>query len=224
MTARKQASAADMATVLISVLMGAAGIGVFIAGPITLMPVHWGMDGQADGWGTRELVGGAITGLGFLTLLLAGGMGLAAGRSQDIARTRALRFAQLVVLLGLSLVTLFVGSASLSGMTSMNSALPMAGAAVLFLVIGAFLGRVGANPFVGVRTPWSYKSKLAWERSNRLAGRLMFLLGLGGLVTAPFAPQPLGLQALVAGVLIAAAWSVFESWRVWRADPDRQPF
>ena len=24
--------------------------------------------------------------------------------------------------------------------------------------------------------------------------------------------------------LIAALWSVFESWRVWRTDPERQPF
>lgn len=224
MTTRKQASAADMATVLLSVLMGGVGVAVFVAGPTELMPVHWGVDGQANDWGTRELVGGVIAGLGFLNLLIAGGMGLAAGCSHDPARARALRFAQLVILLSLSLVTLFVGSASLSGMTSMNSALPMAGTSVLFLVTGAFLGRVGANPFVGVRTPWAFKSKLAWERSNRLAGRLLFLLGLGGLVTAPVAPQPLGIQALIAGVLIAAVWSVVESWRVWRTDPDRHPF
>lgn len=224
MSDRKQASAVDMATVLLSMIMGGAGVAIFFAGPTELMPVHWGADGLADGWGTRELVGGGIAGLGFLTLLVAGGLGLAAGGSRDAARARALRFGQLVVLLSLTLVGLFVGSASLSGMTSINGALPMAGVALLFLVIGAFLGRVGPNPVVGVRTPWTFKSKLAWERSNRLAGRLLFLLGLGGLVTAPFAPQPLGIQALIAGVLIAAVWSVVESWRVWRSDPDRQPF
>jgi len=224
MTSRKQASAADMATVLLSVLMGGAGVMIFVAGPTELMPVHWGPDGQADGWGTRELVGGAMAGLGFLTLLLAGGMGMAAGRTQDPARRRALRMAQTVLLIALSGVALFAGAASLSGMTSISGALPMAGMSLLFLLIGAFLGRVGANPFVGVRTPWSYKSKLAWERSNRLAGRLLFLLGLGGLVTAPFAPQPWGLRAMFAGVLIAAVWAVVESWRVWRTDPDRQPF
>lgn len=224
MTTSKQTSAADMATVLFSVLMGGVGVAVFVAGPSGLMPVHWGLDGQADVWGTRELVGGAIAGLGFLTLLIAGSMGLAAGRSKDAARVRALRFAQLVLLMSLTLVTLLIGSASLSSMTSLHTALPMAAIALILLFIGAYLGRVGANPFVGVRTPWSYKSRLAWERSNRLAGRLMFLLGLGGVATAPFAPQPLGILALIAGVLIAAVWSVFESWRVWRSDPDRQPF
>jgi uncharacterized membrane protein len=224
MTTRKQASAADMATVLLSVLMGGAGAAVFIAGPTELMPVHWGADGQADGWGTRELVGGAFLALGFLNLLIAGGMGLAAARAGEPARRRGLRMAQTVVLIALTGIALFAGSSTLGGVTAISGAEPMAGMSLLFLLIGGLLGRVGANPFVGVRTPWSYKSKLAWERSNRLAGRLFFLLGLAGLAAAPLVPQPLGYQALIAGVLIAAAWAVFESWRVWRADPDRQPF
>ena len=95
---------------------------------------------------------------------------------------------------------------------------------LLFAVMGAFMGRIAPNPVIGVRTPWNYKSRLAWDRSNRLAGRLFFWLGLAGLITAPVLPQPLGFSLLIAGVLIAAGWSVFESWRVWRADPDRQPF
>ena len=53
-------------------------------------------------------------------------MGLAAGRTADPARVRAIRFGQLVILLSLTLVTLFVGSASLSGATSINNAVPMA--------------------------------------------------------------------------------------------------
>lgn len=224
MTTRKQASAADLATVLLSVLMGGVGVAVFVTGPAELMPIHWGADGQADGWGTRELVGGAFLALGFVNLLIAGGMGLAAARVEDPARRRGLRMSQTVVLIALTGVALFTGSSTLGGVTDMGGAAPMAGMSLLFLLIGAFLGRVGANPFVGVRTPWSYKSKLAWERSNRLAGRLLFLLGLAGLAAAPIAPQPMGYQAMISGLLIAAAWSVFESWRVWRADPDRQPF
>ena len=40
---------------------------------------------------------------------------------------------------------------------------------LLFAALGALLGRVGPNPWVGVRTPWAYKSRTAWDRSNRLA-------------------------------------------------------
>lgn len=222
--APSRVSSADLAAIAISLIMAAAGAGVVFAGPDALMPVHWGPNGQADGWAGREVVGGMVLAAGLFTLLLGGGMGLAAARTDEPGRRRALRYAQLVVLLTLPLLTLAIGSASLSGLTSIGSAAPMAVMGLLFLLLGAFLGRVGPNPFVGVRTPWAYKSRLAWERSNRLAGRLFFLLGLGGLSTAAFAPQPLGVQLMLGGVVAAAVWSVVESWRVWRTDPDRQPF
>jgi uncharacterized membrane protein len=221
---QKPARALDLATVALSLMVGGLGVWTLFAGPTELMPIHWNASGQADDWGGRELVGGALIGMALLTLLLGGGMALAAGRADDPARRRALRYAQLVVVLSLPLISLLIASASLSGATDIGGAVPVAAMSLVILLIGAFVGRVGANPFVGVRTPWTFKSRLAWERSNRLAGRLFFLIGLGGLLTAPFAPQPFGLYAILGGVSVAAVWSVIESWRVWRTDPDRQPF
>lgn len=224
MTAPHRAPALDLATYGISILIIGTGLGVLVVGPAALMPVHWNLHGDADGWAGRELVGLMIVALGLLNLLLAGGIGLFAARSGDPARRRALRYGQLVVLLTLTGVALFSGGSSLSGATTIGTAIPMAGLSLVFLLTGAFLGRVGPNPVVGVRTPWSYKSRLAWDRSNRLAGRLFFLIGLAGLATAPWAVQPFALIALIVAILVAAGWSVFESWRVWRTDPDRQPF
>jgi uncharacterized membrane protein len=188
------------------------------------LAVHFGGVGHAAGLGGRVANGRGILPVGLVHGLLAGGMGAAARRAGDPARARALRFGQVMILLSLFGVSLFAGVSSLTGLTSLGSAAPMAGLAALFLLIGAVLGRVGPNPIAGVRTPWSYKSRLAWDRSNRLAGRLFFLIGFVGLAAAPVAPQPLGYQVLIGAVLVAALLSVIESWRVWRADPDRQPF
>jgi uncharacterized membrane protein len=217
-------SASDRATVVVTLLIVGAGVWIFLAGPTELMPYHFGPDGQADAWAGREAIGAGLVGLGLLTGLIAGGMGAAARRAEDPARTRALRSGQLLVLICLLGASLFAGVSSVSGLTSMSAALPMAAMSVFFLLIGAVLGRVGPNPVAGVRTPWSYKSRLAWDRSNRLAGRLLFLIGLTGLAAAPIVPQPLGYQLLIGAVVVAALLSVIESWRVWRADPDRQPF
>lgn len=221
---QKSARALNTASVGLSLLVGGLGVWTMLAGPTELLPIHYDASGQADDWGSRELVGGALVVLALLTLLLGGGMALAAGRTEDPARRRALRYAQLVIVMSIPLVSLLVASASLTGTTDIGGALPVALMSLVILLIGAFLGRVGPNPFVGVRTPWAYKSRLAWERSNRLAGRLFFVIGLAGLLTAPFAPRPLGLYALLAAIALAAVWSVVESWRVWRTDPDRQPF
>jgi len=221
---RKALSALNGATLGLSLVVGGLGVWTVIAGPTELLPIHWNASGHADDWGSREMLGSALIGLALLTLLLGGGMGLAATRADDPARRRALHYAQLVVVLSLPLISLLIASASLSGTTDIGGALPMALMSFVILLIGAFLGQVGPNPFVGVRTPWAFKSRLAWERSNRLAGRLFFVFGLAGLLTAPFAPRPLGLYAILAAIVVSALWSVVESWRVWRTDADRQPF
>ena len=224
MTMQMKPTVADVATGIVGLMIAAAGVWVIVAGPTELLPVHYGLTGEVDRWGTRTEVGGLIAGLGLLLVVLGFGLGLAGARSPDPARRRSLRAAQLVALTSILGVVLFAGGASLGGVTSIAGGLPMVGLSLTLIAIGAFLGRVGPNPFVGLRTPWTYKSRLAWDRSNRLAGRLLFLLGLFGLAASAFAPQPAGLVALFTGLMIAVVWGVIESWRVWRTDPDRQPF
>lgn len=215
---------------LLDALTGAAVVGglavaawIGLEGPTGPIPVHFGLDGQPDRWGDRNEV--ALT-LGGLTLLLgavAALCGAYAKQAADRGRRQGLIAGQAVTTLTMVISGAMIAGLALSGATP-PPAVHMAGLSLLFACIGAFLGRVGPNAGVGLRTPWTFKSRLAWDRSNRLAGRLFFLIGLAGLAAAPFAPQPLGLQAVLAAVVLAAVWSVVESWRVWRTDPDRQPF
>lgn len=214
---------ADLVTVVFSLAMAAVGAWVVFAGPTQMMPVHWGPDGYVDRWGTRAEVGGLILMLGFTALAIGGGLGLAARRVADTARVRTLRIGQVVSLIAISAVALFAGAASLGGAQSLAGALPMAALSLILLAAGGLTGRVGPNRWVGVRTPWSLNSRIAWARSNRLAAALLIPIGLGGLVLSPLAPQPLGMQALVGGAILAAIWSVIESRRAWHNDPDRQP-
>lgn len=219
---QKSLSALDLATVGLGLMVGGLGGWTVFAGPTGPLPVHYNAYGQATYLGSRELLGGGLVGLAFLTLLLGLGIARAAKRAVDPTPGSALRYGQLV-LLSIPVLSLLFASAGLSGVMDIGGPVPMALLSLIFLLVGAFLGRVGANRFVGVRTPWTFKSRLAWERSNRLAGRLLFVTGLAGLLTSPFAPRPFGLHAVLTTIGVAATWSVIESWRVWRSDPDRQP-
>lgn len=224
MADRNDLTPLDVICLSVGVALISFGIGIILFGPAGQLPIHFAADGTPDDWAGREVVGGIVAALGAGVLILAGGMGRAAARAEDEARRRSLRVNQLISLIALTGVAMLGAGTSLSGAESISAALPMAGTSALFLGLGAFLGRSGPNPFVGIRTPWTYKSRLAWDRANRLAGRLFFLIGLVGLAAAAFAPQPAGLSILIGAVFVAAVASVAESWRVWRADPDRQPF
>lgn len=221
----KRPALLDYATIITAVLQAAYAAHVWMFGPEGPIPMHFDASGQPDRWGDRSEAALVLGGLALLNLVLSGGMGLAAARTDDEARARALRVSQLITVITCLGVTILIGAVSVGGLGVKDTGQwQMAGVSLLFASIGAFLGRVGPNPFVGVRTPWTYKSRLAWDRSNRLAGRLFFLVGLAGLAASAFAPQPLGLMALIGAVLISALFAVVESWRIWRADPERTPF
>ena len=64
-------------------------------------------------------------------------MGAASRRAEDTSRARALRYAQLVVILTLPLISLLGASASLSGTTDIGGAVPVALTSVVLLVTGA---------------------------------------------------------------------------------------
>lgn len=217
-------SLTDLACLGVGLVILIAGVAIAMAWPDVIMPTHYGFDGQADRYGSRTEVGATIGFLGLMLAIVGAGIGWFVPRTADEARRKALRLSQLILLATLTMVTAFVASTMLGQVQKLGLVLPMAGLSLIFLVLGAFMGRVPPNPVMGVRTPWSYKSRRAWDRSNRLAGRLFFLIGLVGLLSCGFVPQPLGYIALIVAILLAAVASIYESWRVWRTDPDRQPF
>lgn len=215
----------DLATVAVAVALLAMAAWTWVYGPVEPVPMQFGLDGDVSRWSDRREAAGLMVLLALVAAAVGGGNSLYARRTDDPARARTLRNGQLVALLATGGIGAFMGFTVLTaGGEPPSMTLVMGAVSLLFAMIGAFLGRVGPNVGVGVRTPWTYKSRLAWDRSNRLAGRLFFLFGLLGLAAAPFAPQPLGMRLLIGAVLLSALASIVESWRVWRADPDRQPF
>lgn len=219
----------DVATLVATALLATLAIGVATHGPIGPIPMHFDIHGRPDRWGDRIELAAVLSGLALLSALVGFAMSRAARLSADAARTRGLRLGQWLVAVAISgtgtLMTWAIlrvageGALGQSGLAGL-----MAGMGLLFTGAGAFLGRVPPNLVAGVRTPWAFKSRLAWDRSNRLAGRLMFWIGLASLVASPLAPQPGGLIVQAVMIALALIWSAIDSWRVWRVDPDRQPF
>ena len=218
----------DYLTVAVFGVQAAFALYLGVNGPTTPMPMHWNANWQVDRWGDRMEFATFTGGMAVIGFIAAAGLALAALRAEDqgdASRRRSMQIGQGLTVFLFAAIGLMIAWASLGHATVDSGPAVMTGAlSLILLVTGAFLGRVAPNPLIGVRTPWSYKSRLAWDRSNRLAGRLFCLVGLAGLIAAPFASQPYGVMTLTAAALIVAAISVFESWRVWRADPDRQPF
>jgi uncharacterized membrane protein len=196
---------------------GLAGAIAFF-GPTHPLPMHFGFDGEVDRWGDRtEMAAVAFV----LAVISALAMVFARQPERDAHLLRGRRYSQQAVVWVLSAIALLEACLTWGWFTEPGPRFGMAVVSGLVAFVGVLLGKTNPNAMIGVRTPWTYGSRLAWEKANRLAGRLLFWGGLAGVLAAPLAPQPAGFQAVTLGVLAIAAIAVFESWRVWRSDSNR---
>jgi uncharacterized membrane protein len=93
---------------------------------------------------------------------------------------------------------------------------------MVFLVLGAIMGKVRPNWFVGVRTPWTLSSKLSWTHSQRAGGWMFIVLGLIAFPAALW-PTPWNLAVVLGGTVLGTVCLVVYSYLLWRRDPDRVP-
>ena len=185
------------------------------------VPVHWNWSGEVDRYGGR------VEGLLALPLM-ATGVYLLLRLAPRIDPGRAnypgfrgayafIRTVILAVMAGLYVLThLWIRGRNVD----MQSTVPLL-IAGLFIAIGATLGKLRPNWFLGLRTPWTLSSKTAWVRTHRIGGWLFILLGASMVTVMPFTDGGFANRLLVFGAAGIAAWSMVYSYIVWRKDPHK---
>lgn len=97
----------------------------------------------------------------------------------------------------------------------------IAATSVMFILIGNYLPKTRANFFFGIRTPWTLTSDTSWEKTHRLGGRMLMLVGFVGLVGA-FILKGLMLALFMPGLLLPIVFIlIIYSFLVWRKADDR---
>ena len=211
----------------LAVIGGLGAWGYMAAEPGAQFPVHWGLNGEPDRYGSaaEAFLGLPAVAVG-VTLLMAAlpsldPRGSNLRRSGEAYLTAWIGALCLLALVqaGLTLTALGVWDA---GADSPFARLIAAGMALFIAGVGNVLGKARPNWFVGVRTPWTLSSDLTWERTHRATGRLFVAVGVLGLLGALLLPAHLAVAAVTAGVLGSAVWAVGYSYLVWRHATDRR--
>jgi uncharacterized membrane protein len=196
--------------------------GVWVVGPDQQVPVHWGLDGQANGWATSAV------GFAILPLITAGIVGLFALIPRIEPRRANLERSASAYRTTTTAVVVFLGVAqAVVVLASVGDTLPMVaivglGIGLLFIVMGNVLTTVRSNFFFGVRTPWTLTSDLSWDRTNRAVGRLFVLAGITLVLLTLSGNVELIVWVMVAWIVAIVAVSFAYSYRVWTRDPERR--
>lgn len=179
-----------------------------------VVPIHWNAAGQIDGyvskWVNTILFPAVSLGL-YLLLRVISTLGPRLGGRASVAANAQIRTTLLVaILLFMLIVQLCVTAISLGVAVDMAFTLNLA-LALLFIVIGNFLGKTRRNFWLGIRTPWTLTSDVSWERTHRVGGWLFVASGLLG-IPCSFVPllRPWGLLGLL--LLAVVFLYVYSYW------------
>jgi len=178
------------------------------------VPTHWNIQGEVDGWSSRNFAVFFLPGFTLFIYLLMLFIPyidpLRKNYSQFNKTYFWLRILLVSFLLAIHLYTLAVG---LGWNLNINLFLVPIYAA-LFILIGLFLPKIKKNYFVGIRTPWTLHSEEVWNRTHQFAGRAFIIAGLVILLGIIF-PQHI-FWLLFFPILSASFGSVIYSYFVFR--------
>lgn len=188
-----------------------------------LVPIHWGVDGKIDGYATKTV------GLFLLPLITIGVSALfwvipfIEPRRANLEKSAKAYAAIWIALVLLMAAIDVVAVAAALGADLDMTLIVFVSIGALFIVIGNYLPKVRSNYLVGIRTPWTLTSDLAWDRTHRAGGRLFVLEGIAFIVVGLLRPAPQAVIAvLVGGIAIMLTFVFVYSYRVWRTDPARR--
>lgn len=186
------------------------------------IPVHWGVDGQADSYTGKfyGLLGIPLLSLGLYVLFYV--MPLLDPRRENYrkfwSRYLFIRNILILVMTGISLIV-FLWAIGI-GIDTGIAVFILVGLLLIFL--GNYLGKLRPTWFVGIRTPWTLSSEESWNKTHRLGGKLFVVIGFLMIAAGIVREQWLNYAAIYSVpsfIVILYAYS----YLVWRKDPNAAP-
>ena len=175
------------------------------------MPIHFGIDGAADGWSGK---GFAVFGLPLLMLAFHGILFAATkldkqnrGHNEKVLNLVGLLFPAMSIFLS----TLIYTASMQIKLDLGHILLPLLG--LFFILIGNWMPKVKQNTTMGIKLRWTLYSEENWNKTHRFAG---WCWVLGGIVfcVMGFLSSKLLLFTLPVTVILLAAVPALYSWRL----------
>lgn len=202
------------------VFVGLAGL--VAAPPGTDVPIHWGADGQPNGFSSP------VVAFFLMPLITLGIVGLFAAiprieprRAHLEASASSFQTLAIAVVLFFGLMQLVVVAAGVGRFQLNINTVVGVGTGALFIVIGRAMRNVRSNFLFGVRTPWTLTSELSWRKTHELVSWLFAALGVA-LIVVSIVAMDLLVWVVVGGVVVLLVVTFAYSYVVWRDDPNRQ--
>lgn len=178
------------------------------------IPIHWGANGQIDGYGSKFWVFLEPALILFLWFLMDWLKKIDPKRSFYSMFDREYRQFKMALCLFLFAVQIFTLAAALGIQLKIEQWIPFL-VGIFFTFIGNMMPKIKPNYFLGIKTPWTIANDTVWFKTHRLAGKIWFF---GGLIMAlsVFLPDYFYVAAIITVIVILVVVPMLYSYLIYR--------
>lgn len=172
----------ELSSILLILAMFLVGI-IFYPSFPDQIPVHWNFKGEADNFMSKNIFSALLFPIITLAIwLLLLFVPLLDSKKENYAQFdnayRGIRLSFIVLFFYIYIVIL---AKSFGCSIAIEKAVP-AGISVFIIFLGNLISKIRQNNFVGIRLPWTLANQDVWDKTHRLAGKLLMAAGLLGLL------------------------------------------
>lgn len=209
-----------LALLALCLLNFAAHLFFYPALPETV-PIHWGFDGQADGYGPKYTIL-VLCALPLLILIMLAVVPRIDPRAQNYEKFgsvyRGFVIGCTLFLCAITWLSELTIYNVLPDSSNLVSVLVLGGCGVLFILLGNYMPRVKQNYTFGCKTPWALNDEHNWNRTQRMGGIVFIVMGVVMLVAMLFAQLlgEIGFMVLLLGATVGGTgWIYLYSYLVY---------
>ena len=150
------------------------------------MPIHFELNGDPNGYGSKLVYVILPLGIYFLMLILP----IIDPRKSNY-EIFSLTYFKLRIILGLffGIIGTVITYNVLHGTEKLGLFVPIF-VFLLLTILGNYMGTIRQNYFVGIKVPWTLNNDEVWTRTHKMAGKLWFWGGIAGVVALLIIKDP----------------------------------
>ena len=171
--------------------------------------IHWGFDGNPDGYASKAVAIVILPSSLFVMNLLLPFLLKMDPKYENISEKTVNLLLWILPVVSLMASGLTISSA-LGKEVNVNVFAPLV-VGIMFTVIGNYLPKMSQSYTVGIKLPWTLNDEENWNKTHRLAGKLWVVCGLL-LIVGSFTNMTMGLMIvmLVVAVIVPTVYSYMQ--------------
>ena len=147
-----------------------------------IVPTHWTADGKINSYGSKWIPILIMPLTVILVMVLAVILPMVSPKQYEIQKFQGAFDEIMLIVMGfMTYLHLVIMEATANPKIELGKWL-VGGILIFFAWMGNMLGKTRRNFFMGIRTPWTLASDKVWIATHRMAGKLMVIGGLGGVL------------------------------------------